>query len=105
MDLVDEQQIPWLHIDQQTHDVPGTLKGRGTGDAAGHPQFFGKHQGHGGLAEARGAIEQHMIQGLTTAESRLNSDAQHLLQFVLADVIVQSLGTQSIVRTAARFVG
>ena len=46
-----------------------------------------------------------MIQGLTTAESRLNSDAQHLLQFVLADVIVQSLGTQSIVRAAARFVG
>ena len=46
-----------------------------------------------------------MIQGLTTAESRLNSNAQPLLQLVLAGVIVQSLGTQSSVGTAALFVG
>ena len=103
MDLVDEQQIPWLHIDQKTHDVPGTLQCGSTGDAAGHPQFLGQHQGHGGLSETRRAIKQYMVQGLTTTDGRLDGDAQHLFQLVLADVVVQALGPQSIVGTPGRF--
>jgi len=37
-----------------------------------------------------------VIEGLAAADGRLNSDAQHLLQFSLADVIREPLGPQAV---------
>ena len=96
VDLINEQQLLGLEVHQQAHDVAGALQGRGTGDAAAHAKFFGQHQGHGGFAQARGAIEQHVVEGFLTAAGGLNGNAQHLLEFALADVVGQALGPEAV---------
>ena len=103
MDLVDEQHIPGIEAHQQADDVAGAFQGRSTGDAATHPQFLGQHQGHGGLAQARGAVEQHMVEGLTALAAGRQRKPQHLFQFRLTHVIGQSSRPQTLVATAVAF--
>ena len=61
----------------------------GAGDRTA-PHFFGQDHGHGWLTPA--AIEQHMVEGITTTQRRFHRNAQHLLELALADVVVQALG-------------
>ena len=98
MNLVNEQQITGLQVDQQPNDVARAFQGRCTGDLALHPHLFGQHHGHGGFAQARRAIEQHMIEGIAAAKRRFHRNAQHLLELALADVVVQALGPKLVFR-------
>jgi hypothetical protein len=96
VDLVDEQHLLGLEIDQQAHDVARALQRRGAGDPAAHPQLFGQHQGHGGLAQARRTMQEHVVQGLAAAAGGLHGNAQHLLELPLADVVGQAAGSQTV---------
>ena len=102
MNLIDEQQLPRLQIHQQTDDVAGALQGGGAGDAAVHPQLFGQHHGHGGFAQTRRSVEQHMIQGIAAAKGRLHSNAEHLLELALTDVIVETARPEAVIATGRR---
>jgi hypothetical protein len=88
MNFIDEQQLPRLQIHQQPNNVPRALQGRSAGDPAGHPKLFSQHQSHGGFAQARGPIQQDVIEGITASERRLDSYPENLLQFGLSDVVV-----------------
>ena len=105
MDLIDEEQIAGLKVDQQADDVPRALEGGSTGDAALHAQLLRENQSHGGFAKTRGAIEQDMVQGLSTAEGCLHRNAQHLLQCALPDVLIEALRAQAVLRTDALLIG
>ena len=96
MDLVDKQQIAGLQIHQQTNDVPGPFQGWSARDPAMNAELLSQHQRHGGFAKARRTIEQHMIQGITPPEGSLHSNPQDLLQFALADVVIQSLRPEAV---------
>ena len=96
MNLVDEQQLMGLQVDQQANDVAGALQGRGAGDAAAHSQLLSQHQSHGGFAQARWAVEQHVVEGLLAGAGGLHRDGQHLLELALADVIGKALGTETV---------
>ena len=68
MNLVNEQQITGLQVDQQANDVARAFQSWCTGDPALHPHLFGQNHGHGGFAQTRRAIEQHMIEGIAAAK-------------------------------------
>ena len=97
MDLIDEQELPRLQIHQQANDVAGAFQCRSAGDPAADPKLLRQHQRHGGLAEARRAVQQNVIQGFAAAQGRLHCNAQHLLQLGLADVITQASRPQPVI--------
>ena len=72
-----------LQVHQQTDDVSRPFQSWSTGDLALHPHLFGQHHGHGGFAQTRRAIEQHMIEGIAAAKRRFHRNAQHLLELAL----------------------
>ena len=94
MDLVDEEDVAGVEIGQQGRQVPGLLDGGAGGDPDIDPHLVGDDPRQGGLAQARGAVEQHVIQGLIPAEGRLDVDRQILLGLLLAGVVPQGLGPQ-----------
>ncbi|CAI8157290.1 MAG: Uncharacterised protein [Synechococcus sp. CC9902] len=105
MDLIDEQQVARLKVHQQTHDVARSLQRRSTGDPALNPELLGQHQGHRGFTETRWAVEQHMIQGLTAALSRLHRNAKHLFQLGLTDVVGQLPRAETFIDADRRLLG
>ena len=56
------------------------------------PISCGNDAGQGGLAQARGAVEQHMVQRLSPAAGRLDENGQILLGLLLADVFRAGCG-------------
>ena len=102
MNLINEQQLPRLQIHQQTNDVAGAFQGGSAGDTAVHPQLFGQHHGHGGFAQTRRSVEQHVVKGIAAAEGRLHGNAEHLLELALTDVIVQTARSETVIATGRR---
>ena len=61
----------------------------------GRAQFVGDHVGERRLAEARRAVEQHVIERLAALGRGGNRHLQVLAHAVLADVIVQAPGPKA----------
>ena len=94
MDLVHKQNVVFTEIGQQRRQVPGLFDGGAGGDADVHPHLGGDDACQRGLAQARRAMEQHMVQRLRPAAGRLDEDGQVLLGLLLADVLPQGVGPQ-----------
>ncbi len=89
MDLVDEKDVPLLQgVGQDGRQVPGLLYGRPGGDPEVYPELVGDDVGQGGLAEAWGAKEEEVLQGLAPGLGGLEVDPELVLQALLADVLV-----------------
>ena len=94
--LVDEEHVPGAQVGQQGRQVPGLFNGRAAGDAQVDPQLARHDAGQGGLAQARRAVEQHMVQRFLPALGRLDVDFQVLFDFVLANILVKRAGAQGV---------
>ena len=92
MDLVDEQHIPGLQVGHQGGDVARFLQHRARGGLEGHPHLVGDDAGQGGLAEARGAEDQGVVQRLAPAQGGLQENAHLLAHRPLAHVLCQGFG-------------
>jgi hypothetical protein len=62
------------------------------GGAEVDAQLAGDDLGQGGLAQARRAEQQHVVQGLAPALGGLDEDAQVALGLLLADELGEGLG-------------
>ncbi len=62
MDLVDEEHVPCLEVGEDRRQVAGSLDGRTGGDADVHPHLVRQNVCQRGFTQARGAVEQHMIE-------------------------------------------
>ena len=74
MDLVDEQDIPRREVRQQRRKVARLFNGRAGGDADVDAHLIGDDAREGRLAEARRAVEQHMVKRLIAPSGRLDID-------------------------------
>jgi hypothetical protein len=92
VDLVDEQDVVGFQIGQDRRQVAGLVQHRARGGAEVDAQLAGDDLGQGGLAQARRAEQQHVVQGLAPALGRLDEDAQIALGLLLADELGQGLG-------------
>ena len=92
MDLVHKEDVILVEVGEQRRQVPRLLNGGAGGDADVDPHLVGYDAREGGLAQARGAVEQDMVQGLTAHFGRLDEHLQVGLGLLLPDVLPQGLG-------------
>src|SRR3990170_222146 len=55
----------------------------------------GEDSGEGRLSQTRGPTEQHVVERFAPAPRGLDEDREPLLQFVLADELLEAVGSQS----------
>ena len=96
MDLVHEKDVVLVEVRQQRRQVPGFLNGRAGGDAHIDPHLVGDDAGEGGLAQARRAVEQDVVQRLRAHFRRLDEDLQVPLGLLLPDVLPEGLRAQGV---------
>ncbi|MNE08586.1 hypothetical protein D3C80_1012390 [compost metagenome] len=89
MDLVDEQHIARLEVGQQRRQIAGALQHRAGGALDRHAHFLGDDVGQGGLAEARRAEDQRVVQRFRPTSGRLDEQLHLFAHAGLADVLGQ----------------
>ncbi len=94
MNLINEQHIAWLQVCEHRHEVALPFNRRAAGDTQAHAHFGGNDLRQGGLAEARWAIQQHVIKWLPTIQGCPDKNAQVVLHACLADVFVERSRTK-----------
>jgi hypothetical protein len=92
VDLVDEQHVAGLEVGQDGGEVSGALDDGAGGGAETHAEFAGDDLGEGGFAQARGAVEEDVVERLSPALRGFDEDAQVFAAGLLADEGVQGLG-------------
>jgi hypothetical protein len=95
MDLVDKQDVMRLQVGQQRGQVAGALKHRARGLAQVDAKLVGDHVRERGLAQARRSEDQHMVHRLAALPRRFDGDPQLLAHRLLAEVLVQALGSDA----------
>ncbi len=95
VDLVDEQHVAGLQVGQDGGQVAGALDDRAGGGAEADAEFAGDDLGQGGLAEARRAVQQHVVQRLAAGAGGLDEDGEVLPAGALADEFGQRLRAQA----------
>ena len=91
VDLVDEQHVAVFEVGQQRGQVAGLGDHRARGGAEADAQLARHDLGQRGLAEARRAGEQHVVERLAARLGRLDEDAQVGARLLLADELGQDL--------------
>ena len=94
MDLVDEQHVARLEVGEQRGKVAGALQHRTGGLAQVHAHLPRDDVRERGLAQARRAEQQHVVERLAAAARRLDEDFQLLADLHLPDVLGQGRGSQ-----------
>ena len=95
MDFVDEENLALLDVAEDAHQVELLLQHGPGGLLDTHAQLGGDDPGERGLAQARRAVEQHVVHGLAAAARRFDGDGEVLLDLGLAGEIGQPLRAQS----------
>ena len=94
MDFVDEQNVALLQIGEQRRKIAGLGDDRPRGGAEIDAQFARDDLRERGLAEARRADEQHVIERLVPRPRRLDEDRKVGARLLLADEFGQPLRPQ-----------
>ena len=95
VDLVDEQHVAVLEFGEDRRQIAGAFQRRTRRDVQVDAHLGGHDAGQRGLAEAGRAGEQQVIDRLLTLAGRLEDDAQVLLEFALADELVERTRPQA----------
>ena len=96
MDLVHKEDVVLLQIGQKRRQVPRLFDGGTGGNTDVHPHLVGDDAAEGGLAQARRAVEQHVVQGLRAHFGRLDENLQVSLGLLLSDILLQPLRSKRI---------
>ena len=98
MDLIDEQHVTRLQGSQQAGQVAGPVEHRSGRDLHVDPHFVGDDVRERGLAQARRAVEQRVVQRLPAHLGCLDIDAEPGHDLTLAGEIFQFLGPDNSVQ-------
>ena len=91
MNFVDEQNVALREVGQKRGQIARLFNRWAGGDADVHTHFIGNDTCKRGLAQARRAIEQDVIQRLVSAACRLDIDREVLLDLLLSIILAQAL--------------
>ena len=94
VDLVEEEDLALLEGGEDRGEVAGVLDGGAAGDADRGAHLGRDDHREGGLAEAGGAGEQHVVGGGAARAGGLQHQVELLADLLLADELVQVLGAQ-----------
>ena len=94
VDFVDEENVALLQSGEETGEVTCFFDGGTGGGADGGVHFGSKNVSERGFAEAGGAAEEEVIEGLRAGASGIKEDAESVLEFGLAGEVGQSGGAK-----------
>ena len=94
MNLVDEQHVARLEVGEHGREVAGTLEGRAGGHPEAGPDLIGEDSRQRGLSQARRTGEEHVVDGFAAFASRLDENAEPLLECRLSDELVHATGAK-----------
>ena len=94
---------PWRELREDADEVGALGQGRAAGDVDLRADFVGDDVGEGGLAEARRAVEQDVLDRLLAARGGVDGDLELADQGGLADVLVEALGAEGVVEAVFFF--
>jgi hypothetical protein len=83
--LIDEKYVLRVEVRQYGGQVAAAFDGRSRGDAYAHPHFDGDDICQRGLSEARGAVQQDVVEGFPARPRGRNSYAQVFFYLGLPD--------------------
>lgn len=95
VDFVDEQDVIFLEVAQNRGQVALLFDGGARGGLDVDPHFVGDDVGQRGFAQARGTVEQDVLDGLLAFLGRLQGDREIALDVLLAHVFAQNFRTQA----------
>ena len=98
MDLVDEEDVAVLEVGEQRGEI-ARLGDHGTGGGAEADAQLARHDlRQRGLAEARRAREQHVVERVAARLGRLDEHLEVGARLLLADELAQQLRPQRLLR-------
>ena len=89
MDFVDEQDVARTEICQRTNEISRLFQRRPRRRVQIHADFARDEFGERGLAKARGAVKEQVVEGLVAPQRRANRDVEALLYAALPDELGQ----------------
>ena len=95
MDLVEEEHVPPLEVGQEGGEVRAAFDDRARRLAEVRLHLVGDDVGEGGLAEARRAEDEDVVEGVPARPRGLDEEAELLAHRGLADVFVQPPGADA----------
>ena len=102
VDFVDEEDIALLQTGEETGEVTCFFDGRTGSGADGGVHFRSENVSERGFAEAGGATEEEVIEGLRSGAGGVEKDSEPVLEFGLAGEVGQSGGAEGEVDGVAR---
>ena len=96
VNLVHEQYVVFLQVGQQCGEVTRLFDGRTGGYAQVYAHLVGDYPRKCGLAQSRGAVQKHVVEGFAAHLGGLDEDAQIVLGLLLAYVLVKGAGTERV---------
>ncbi len=94
VDLVDEKDFARLEVGQDGGQVAGLFQHRPGRRPHGHAHLVANDEGQGRLAEARRAVEEHVVERLAALARGGDRDLEVLAHAVLANVVVEHARAQ-----------
>jgi len=91
VDFVDKKHVPGLEVGEDGRQISGALQGGPRGDAELPSHFPGDDPRQRGLPQPRGAVEQNVVQGLTSQPRRRDVYGQFFPEAFLANKVSQGL--------------
>ena len=91
MNLVDEEDVARTKIRECAYEIAGLFERRARRGADVHAKLACNQLREGGLAEARWAIEDRVIERLSTRQRGIDRQLKVVLHLLLADELVEPL--------------
>ena len=100
MDFIDEEYVARVQVAEDGGQVARPFNGRAAGDTDILSHLRRDDAGEGGFAQAGRAVKQHMVQRVMTGEGCLDIDIQTALNCLLANIVLQRMGTEGLLHRA-----
>src|SRR5574337_691750 len=96
VDLVNEQHILFPETGEDGCQVLLSFDHRPGADPDAHPHLRGNDRGERGLAKARWAVEEQMVQRLSSRFGSLDENPEVRLDLLLADIVIPGFWAQAL---------
>ncbi len=96
VDLVDEEDLPRLHVGEDGREVARPLDDRARGRLDGDAHLLGDEVGQARLAEPRRAVEEDVVELFAPLLRRLDEDLEVGLDRLLADELGEALRAEAV---------
>jgi len=94
MDFVDEKNVVFFQVGEDTDQIPALFERRPGGDRQVSPGFVGDDMRQGGFPQPRRAVKQDVVDRFLAHPGGFDGNPKRLHDFLLADIIVQAVGAK-----------